>query len=160
MSERLEFVEWYENAYPRLLASLVLALGDRRLAEDACAEGCARAFSAWKRVSQMRSPSGWVFKVAANYARRSARRANMERAVLRRSPSTGHAPDPAGIDPVVWEAVRKLPLRQRKAIALRYIGDASQAEVADRMGVEPGTAAATLTHARSSLRTELKEYYS
>ena len=51
----------------------------------------------------------------------------------------------------MWAAVAALPDRQREAIALRYLLGLTQAEVADAMGVAPGTASATLAAARRAL---------
>lgn len=45
---------------------------------------------------------------------------------------------------MLWQAVQQLPPRQREAVALRYVADFSEAEVAERMGVAVGTVAATL----------------
>lgn len=158
MSGDLEFEEWYVVTYPRVFASLVVALGSHRWAEDACAEGFARALGSWRRVSKMDSPGGWVFKVALNDARRSGRRAALERRLLRRVAPAGQPDGFASIDPAIWRAVRNLPYRQRLAIALRYIDDETQSAVAEQMGVQPGTVAATLAHARSNLRTELEDF--
>ncbi len=153
------FESWYRASDPSVFASLVVAVGDRGIAEDACAEGFARALGSWSRVSGMESPGGWVFRVALNDARRTRRRAAIEQRLLRRSTPTDQEANPSQVDPVLWEAVRNLPYRQRRAIALRYIDDATQSVIADQMGVQPGTAAATLAHARRNLRTELEEFY-
>jgi RNA polymerase sigma-70 factor (ECF subfamily) len=51
----------------------------------------------------------------------------------------------------VWDAVRGLPPQQRTAIALRYLLDLSQAEIATAMGIAPGTVSATLHAARRRL---------
>jgi RNA polymerase sigma factor (sigma-70 family) len=56
----------------------------------------------------------------------------------------------------VWHAVASLPLRQRQAIALRYLLGMTQADVAEAMGVAPGTAAATLHAARRNLAGRLR----
>lgn len=59
-------------------------------------------------------------------------------------------------DDELWSAVRSLPERQRLAIALRYVADLTEAEVAEAMGVRPGTVAATLSKARTQLATQLQ----
>jgi len=56
----------------------------------------------------------------------------------------------------VWDAMALLPFRQRQALALRYLLGMTQAEVADAMGVAPGTAAATLHAARRNLAGRLR----
>jgi RNA polymerase sigma-70 factor (ECF subfamily) len=58
---------------------------------------------------------------------------------------------PAPLSDDVWDAVRSLPLRQRTAIALRYVSDLTQEEIAAVMDVAPGTVSATLVAARRRL---------
>jgi RNA polymerase sigma factor (sigma-70 family) len=63
---------------------------------------------------------------------------------------------PPELHPEVWDAVRSLPVRQREAIALRYLLDMSEAAVADAMGIAVGTASATLATARAALSRQLE----
>jgi RNA polymerase sigma-70 factor, ECF subfamily len=55
----------------------------------------------------------------------------------------------------VWDAVQRLPLRQRTAVALHYLSDLPQKDVATAMGVAQGTVAATLHEARRRLAVTL-----
>ena len=72
-SVELDFDDWYRTEWPRLVASLAMACGDRELAR-------------WPRVSRMASPGGWTYRVAVNLLRRRHGRADAERrAVLRAS---------------------------------------------------------------------------
>jgi RNA polymerase sigma factor (sigma-70 family) len=49
-----------------------------------------------------------------------------------------------------------LPDQERHALFLRYYADLSQDEIAEVLGVRPGTVGATLTHARNKLRVALR----
>jgi DNA-directed RNA polymerase specialized sigma24 family protein len=70
--------------------------------------------------------------------------------LLRRAP--GREPPPLTDHAVgVWEAVASLPPRTRTAVALRYLGGLTEVEVADAMGVAPGTVAASLHAGRQRL---------
>jgi RNA polymerase sigma-70 factor (ECF subfamily) len=51
----------------------------------------------------------------------------------------------------LWAAVAQLAPRARTAVALRYIADLSEVEVAEAMGISSGTVAATLNKARTRL---------
>lgn len=146
------FEAWYRTQYAQLVRVLAVVGGDRDAASEAAAEAFARALIAWDRVSAMASPSGWTYKVALHVLRRRQRRARIERLVALPPPPPLTIPD-EHVD--LWEAVRALPLRQRTAIALHYVVDLPQAEVASIMGVAPGTVAATLHAARHRLRTML-----
>lgn len=48
----------------------------------------------------------------------------------------------------VLEAVRKLPRRQAEVVTLRYFGDLSEAEIAETLGIAPGS---VKTHANRAL---------
>jgi RNA polymerase sigma factor (sigma-70 family) len=146
------FEDWYRHEYRNIVHSLVLITGNGEVAVEAAAEACARALERWERVSVMTSPSGWIYTVGLNVARRALRRARIESVLLRRVAD----PPPIREDrPDLWEAVQRLPHRQRIAIVLHYVGDLSQRDVASVMGVAEGTVAATLHAARKRLADAL-----
>jgi RNA polymerase sigma factor (sigma-70 family) len=151
-----DFDGWYEEQHPLVLAALTVASGRPDVAAEATDEAFVRAYERWDRVRRMDSPGGWLYRVALNDLRRRCRRQAFERELLRR-----HAPTevttPALPAPHVWEAVRSLPTRQRTAVALRYILDLPEAEVARVMGVSRGSASASLTTARRRLEELLAE---
>jgi RNA polymerase sigma factor (sigma-70 family) len=147
------FETWYRATHPRLLATLTLMSGDIEAARDATAEAFIRALERWPRVCRMDAPEAWVHRVGVNVLRRwHKRRIVEERLLRRRSPEPE---PPSQLSPDVWDAVVALPSRQREAIALRYLLDLTQADVAEAMGVAPGTAAATLHAARRNLAGRL-----
>ena len=152
--ESADFGAWYGAVYPRLAAALTVVGRDRELARDAAAEACARALERWARVQAMNAPDAWTYRVGLNVLRRLQRRAALERRVLRRLDTAGERA-PAELDPGLWAAVRALPLRQREAIVLRYVLDLEQHEIAEAMGVSPGTVASTLHAARARLHAAL-----
>jgi RNA polymerase sigma-70 factor (ECF subfamily) len=151
------FEEWYRSAYPSVRAAVVVLARDVAVAEDSVADAFSEALHRWSEVRTMDSPAGWVFAVARNRVRRHHRRRAREAVLLRRMRGQPDVSGPPDIDPELWEAVNLLPERQRAAIALRYIEDLTQAQVADRIGVAPGTAAALLHQGRRSLRQTVQE---
>lgn len=50
-------------------------------------------------------------------------------------------------------AIDLLPPKQRMALVLRYVHDLSQDQIAQAMGVRPGTAGALISRGRAALRT-------
>jgi len=58
--------------------------------------------------------------------------------------------------PEIWVAVRQLPDRARTAVALRYVADLTEREIAEVMGISRGTVASTLFDARARLAKELR----
>ena len=59
----------------------------------------------------------------------------MARLLAGRGPAVAELPEP---DAQVWRAVRALPRRQAQVIALRYVADASVAEIAQTLGLAEG----------------------
>lgn len=153
-----EFAEWYGVLWPRVLRAVTVSVGDRDLAEEATAEAFARALARWPRPAKFHSPASWLHKVALNEVRSRWRRARLERRVLERvaaepTPPTD-GPEPG--DDTLWTAVAALPDRARRMIALRYVLDLREAEIADLLGVTRGTVASTLSKARQQLNTSLR----
>lgn len=151
MSGTVEFEDWYREHAVRLVAVLGVVIADEDEARDAVAEACAKAFVRWGRVGRMANPAGWVYVVALRDVRRTrARRAR---------PLPAPAPQHEGrseSDPAVWKAVQELPERMRLAVALRYVGDMNDVEVAAVMSISRGGAASLLHKARAALRTKLE----
>jgi RNA polymerase sigma factor (sigma-70 family) len=153
MRDTPDFSAWYREQHPLVLAALTVASGRADVAADATDEAFVRAYERWDRVRRMASPGGWLYRVALNDLRRRCRRQAIERELLRRQ-ELPPAPPPT-VEPHLWEAVRRLPERQRTAVALRYVLDLPEADVARVMGVTRGSASATLTTARRRLESLL-----
>jgi RNA polymerase sigma-70 factor (ECF subfamily) len=151
-----EFEAWYLGQYRRVFASIYMVTGDRASSEEAVDEAFARAYERWSRVGRMESPVGWVWVVARN-AVRASRRADWRRAtMLRRVPIDGQVPPPdMAIE--LWDAVRRLPRRQREVIALRYLADMRDVDIAQALGIAPGNVARTLHDARATLAITLHD---
>lgn len=67
--------------------------------------------------------------------------------------ANGRSDDPFGVRGLV----AALPERQREVLFLRYYADLEYRAIADVLGIEPGTVAATLSAAHQSLRKRLEE---
>lgn len=106
----------------------------------------------------MDSPGGWVYRVALNVFKRRRRRRALERRLLNRHSEAASDTGWTVLDQELWDAVAGLPDRMRQAVALRYVADLREREVAEVMGVAEGTVAATLSKARRKLAQELGEH--
>ena len=148
-----DFETWYRAVHPRLGTSLALAFGDVALAQESTDEAFARALERWDRVAVMDSPTGWVYRVAFNDARRRLRRSKFEHHVFR-----SHRPE--SVDPPageLWTVVADLPARQRQAVVLRHVGQLLEVEVGAVMGISRGAVSSTLRAAYQSLRIALAD---
>lgn len=148
------FDAWYRREHPRLVAALYVVTGDLPVASESVDEAFARALERWDRVGQMDRPSGWVFKVALNVSRRTARRARLEHRFLRRQAPALDVPAPAG---EVWAVVSNLPRREREVVVLRHIGGFAEAEIAACLGISRSTVSTTLRSAHRRLFQLLDE---
>lgn len=144
------FEDWYREAWPDLVGSLTLHAPNVEAARDATAEALVQVYVKWERIGAMRNPTGYAYVVARNILRRQARRERIEQRLLGRERPVMVGP-PAVFDLSLWAALRALPDRQRTAVALRYVLDLTQEQVAEAMQVSPGTAASTLNAARARL---------
>jgi RNA polymerase sigma-70 factor (ECF subfamily) len=154
-NECRDFASFYEAEREPMARTLLVIGGDAEAARDAVAEAFSRAYERWPRVAAMASPMGWVYQVALNELRRRMRRRAHEGRLLRRT-HVDPVP-PAEVDPELWAAVAALPLRQREAIVLRYVGDLTEREVATVLGISEGAASHALTAARRRLADELTD---
>lgn len=152
-----DFEAFYRSNRARLITTLsAVTRCDADSATEAVDEGFVRALARWNRVARMDAPAGWVFTVARNQLRRTATRRTTERRVVT-SAASARPIDPVHHDPQpeLWDAVANLPDRERLAVALRYIADLTERQVAEVMRVSPGTVAATLHAARQTLAGQL-----
>jgi len=155
-----DFTAFYRREATRLVRSVALATGEPGLAEDAVAEAFARAWSRWREVGAIDRPAAWVLRVALNHARDRFRKRGVERrkAPVVARPEASYDPQ-ARVDLRLWEAVRSLPPPECTVIALRYVADLSQQEIADALGIPSGTVASRLNRARQRLGATLGSAY-
>lgn len=97
------------------------------------------------------------------YARRAMANAHVSRwRRTRRESLVADLPDTAVVwqpdrfaDEPLWQALRALPPRQRAVMVLRYYDDLSEAEIAETLGISPGTVKSQANKAMANLRARL-----
>jgi RNA polymerase sigma-70 factor (ECF subfamily) len=142
------FEAWYDREHDRMVATLLLATGNFDLAAESVDEACSRALERWTRVVAMEFPTGWVYRVALNHARRTTRRHRVEEQLMRRVGPEPDLPESAG---EVWELVRGLSDRQRQVIMLRHVAGLPERQIAEILGISRGTVSSTLHDAHQRL---------
>jgi RNA polymerase sigma-70 factor (sigma-E family) len=150
-----EFTAFYRHEAPRIVRTVAVVVRDAALAEDAVAEAFARAWARWAQVRSHERPVAWVIRVALNDCNSRFRRRRVERRKAHAVARSDHVEDPEPPAGHVWEAVARLPERERMLIALRYVADLRQADIAELLGVAPGTVASGLNRGRRRLGIEL-----
>jgi RNA polymerase sigma-70 factor (ECF subfamily) len=117
-------------------------------------------------LHRLRDPEafeGWVHRITARHAlrslgrRRAARAAETPLALLAElnEPVSNEDPEPASLlaaRVALATALAELPPKQRIALALRYVHDLPDAEIAAALRCRPGTVHALLSRGRAALR--------
>jgi RNA polymerase sigma-70 factor (ECF subfamily) len=146
----------------RRLAYTILRDGDE--ADDAAQDGVLQALVKLDRYDPARPFGPWLLRIVANAAiDRRRRRAVRETSELDESfVGGGPLPDVEMERRTLRErlqlALDQLPARYRTALVLFDVEGYSQAEIAEILGVAPGTVRSAVFHARRRLRQLLEDW--
>ncbi len=146
------------DAHGRDVHRFLVATVGRDQADDCYQETWLAALRAYPRLRDSSNLRSWIFTVAHHKAIdsvRAGRRAGLPVAELPETPDTAPAPDAVlNGEPELWALVRALPAKQRTAVALRYIADASHAQIASVMGTSEQAARRNVHEGLKRLRQE------
>lgn len=146
------------------LRTAAAVLCDRDLARDVAQEV---ALDALRGLDRLRDPArldAWIHRIAVRHTMRAAHERSTRRgaeislsdlpAALEPAAEGDPAmdPDALALRQALERALEELPTRQRVAIALRYVHDLTEPEIADALGCRTGTAASLLSRGREALR--------
>ena len=145
------FEDWYSDSHASVLAVLTVVSGNPDTASEATDEAFARALARWHRVREMSSPTGWTYRVALNQLRRRFRRQTHEGQLLLLANDPSRQEQDLSLWLQVLDAVRPLTARQRTVLALTYVADLPQDEVARLLHVSRSTVASTLADAKAAV---------
>jgi RNA polymerase sigma-70 factor (sigma-E family) len=131
------------NAHHRQAVRLAYLLtSDPHQAEDVAAEAFAKVYARWKK-GEVRDVGAYLRRAVANEANSKLRRRYLERRESQRRTGDDRGvrlvDDRAAERDQVWQAIQRLPDRQRQAVVLRYYEDLSEAETAEILGCSVGT---------------------
>jgi RNA polymerase sigma-70 factor (sigma-E family) len=134
-----------------LVRTAYLLTRDHALAEDLVQTALAKAWFHWSRIRED-NPEPYVRRIlVTTYASWWRRRWNGE-IPTEELPET---PAPHGEDGLdLWEAIGRLPRRQRAAVVLRFYEDLSEAETARLMGTSVGTVKSQTAKGLAKLRLD------
>jgi RNA polymerase sigma-70 factor (ECF subfamily) len=136
------------------------------VADDVTQEAFLRAWRSLDRFDLERPFGPWVCRIAANLAVNHVRspRAREEGLPDGHAETRSSAPGPLGalLDAegarVLETAMGQLPQEQRAVLVLRVVEDLSYAEIAQTLGISPGTVMSRLFRARERLAQALAPY--
>jgi RNA polymerase sigma-70 factor (sigma-E family) len=137
----------------------VIMLGDRHAAEDVVQDAFCGLYRRWHRLADQGSALCYVRSSVLNGCRSALRRSRRLPRLLT-EPAVASAETDALIGEdhrAVLAALRKLPLRQREALVLRYFAELPESEIARTMGISAGTVKSTTSRAIAALGRMMKE---
>ncbi len=153
----LDFDSFYQANFRDTVSVVYGLTADMPEAQDIAQEAFVRAWQRWEALVNYENPVFWVRRVAANLATSRWRRAKVAAAYLVRQRPLDTMPElsPANID--IINALKKLPVTQRKAIVLHYLVDMAVDDVAAEFDVPVGTVKSWLHRGRAALSEELAD---
>ena len=163
MAKHADFDAFVAHRSTALLRTAFLLTRDRSLAEDLVQTALAKAWFAWGRIEG--NPETYVRRILVNtYSSWWRRRWNGERATeVLPEPASGLSPTAAGQHAAsgqvddrtdLWQALGRLPKRQRAVVVLRFYEDLSEAETAELMQCSVGTVKSQASRALAKLRLD------
>jgi RNA polymerase sigma factor (sigma-70 family) len=151
------FGELVETHYDLIHRTAWKWCGNRADAEDIAQDVCVKLGQAIRGFDFRSAFSSWVYRITLNAVRdmqRAGRRRGRNADAYAEVAPAEQAPDQeaAATNRQLWEAVRRLPERQRDAVLLVYAEDLSHAAAADIMGIKEATVSFHVHEARKTLR--------
>jgi RNA polymerase sigma-70 factor (sigma-E family) len=137
-----------------LLRFAYLLCGDRHRAEDLLQDVLLNLHRRFPDALAVDNPIGYARRALANANVSRARRFSSTELVVdtvRDAPAV--ADDPAERD-ALWQALRRLPPRQRTVLVLRFYADLSDPDIAAALGARRGTVRSLASRALAALRDD------
>ena len=142
------------DAHGRDVHRLLIALVGREDAEDCYQETWLAALRAYPRLSDASNLRGWVLTIAHRKAIDRIRARRRVPVLAGELPDQGAEGATELADEALWSRVRELPDKQRTALALRYVADASYAEISAVMRTTEEAARRSVHEGLKRLRME------
>jgi RNA polymerase sigma-70 factor (sigma-E family) len=151
----------YQAHSLHLVRLAVLMVGDQSTAEDVVQDAFLGLYRRWSALHSADSAIGYLRSSVLNGCR-SIHRVSYRRAGIILDPPDDA--DSAEAEAMLGEshreviaALRRLPVRQREAVVLRYYLDMTEDQVAQAMGVARGTVKSSTSRGLAALARILKE---
>jgi len=150
-----DFERLYNASYSKILASLVVLLGDRAAAEDCAQDAFERAFKKWPEWQPIAPPEAWVHRIAVNVATSYQRSRSIREVdeVIRRIGLPVDRNHDNHTD--LATALAQIPTKQSAAVVLRHYHGYTNRTIAHALGIPEGTVASRIRGATARLRVML-----
>lgn len=166
--DRQAFERLFREHHVRVYNLAYYIVGDREEAEDITQRAFVKAWEELPRLHHVRAFAAWLNRIAANIAHDVVR----ARAARAEVSDDGHANSRNhynGADvnsnllaqersAQVHRAISSLPEHQREVVVMHHLQNMSVQEIADGLGIAPGTVLSRLARGREALRRKLAPY--
>lgn len=148
MIDRVGFDELYRAEFEPMVRLAYLLTGDRETALEVTHDAFVVTCERWSRLDR---PGGYLRTAVVNRCRDLGRR--------QRFRSSAPVPERSVVDPDddLADAIAALPPKRRAAVVLRYYLDLTEADIAETLGVRPGTVKSLLSRGLAELKASLRE---
>jgi RNA polymerase sigma-70 factor (sigma-E family) len=157
--DRAEFQEFFEQHHRGFARLAYLLTGDPDTADDLTADAFVEAWHHWDRVRTADHPVAYVRRIVVNLSGSRIRGLIRDR---RRTAAMGamtqdrtEGPDVAAMLDL-RAALRRLPLRKRACVVLRYAFDLSEQDTAEALGISVGTVKSQTSRGAADLEKMLR----
>ena len=148
------FDDLFRREYPGLVRRVRVVVGSTAVAEEVVQEAFCTALERWSAVCRTERPGAWVQVVALRLAVKQEGRRRKGSALVP-GWSVGRLLRAADVD--LERAIAELSPGQRSAVVLHHVLDLPVGEVAEVLGVSPGTVKTQLHRGRARLAELLGE---
>ncbi|GGS82754.1 DNA-directed RNA polymerase sigma-70 factor [Planobispora rosea] len=149
MDDASDFADFVANRADALFRYAYMLTGNPHDAADLVQEAMVRLRSAWPRVQRKHNPESYVKTTITRLHISIWRRRRREHLAW----EVPEQPQPVAESPLdLWDELAGLPKRQRAVLVLRYYEDRSDAEIAEMLGISPGTVRSQASRALDKLR--------
>jgi RNA polymerase sigma-70 factor, ECF subfamily len=157
MTDEEEFDELYRGSSRRLLQYAYSLTTDLAEAQDLVQEAYVRAWQRWRRLRGYDHVEAWLRLIVTRLATDRWRRLRIRRDAAALLAGDRHVAAPGEQTILLVTAMRRLPVQQRRALALHYLLDLPISDVATEMGAAIGSVKAWLSRGRDALAGALAE---
>ena len=138
------FEKFYRAEYLPMVRLAFGLVDTPEAAEEITQDAFAEVFRRWDRLD---NPGGYLRTAVVNGARSELRKREVRRRIR-----PGRPRQVAAEQDYLLDALERLPTRRKTALVLRYYGDLSEQEIAETMGIRPGTVKSLLSGGLAQLR--------
>ncbi|MFI1200296.1 SigE family RNA polymerase sigma factor (plasmid) [Streptomyces sp. BHT-5-2] len=152
-----EFEEFYAQTVTRLTGQLFVMLGDLHEAQDVVQEAFVKGWGRLRHLDRDGAPEAWIRTVAWRLAVSRWRRLRRSAIAWQRSGAPPPAEEPGLESVALVEALRGLPVQQRRTLALHYVCDLTVEQIAGETGLSASTVKTHLSRGRATLADRLQD---